>query len=73
MAETEDFLVQELHPGNIPSLSPDEVSKNYLRESFNDFKYAEKPSLHSSVLFKLIWLFLHALKVLSEARCNDSN
>ena len=30
MAETEDFLVRELHPGNIPSLSPDEVSKNYL-------------------------------------------
>lgn len=33
----------------------------------------EKPSLHSSVFFKLIWLFLHALKVLSEARYNDSN
>ena len=32
----------------------------------------EKPSLHSSVFFKLIWLFLHALKVLSEARYNDS-
>ena len=29
MAETEDFLIRELHPGNIPSLSPDEVSKNY--------------------------------------------
>ena len=30
MAETEDFLIRELHPGNIPSLSPDEESKNYL-------------------------------------------